>query len=126
MIKIVNIPESKMAVYRATALRRQAERAERLQRRFAFAWQVARRGAEALKGEFGVDKVMVFGSLLRPELFHERSDIDLAIWSINDGQYFRAAAHMLDLDTEFLVDLVELESAPPALYEAIIQEHKLI
>jgi len=125
-VKIVNIPESKMAVYRATARQRHAERIIRLEQRFELAWQTARNGAQILKDEFNADKVVAFGSLLHPEHFHERSDIDLAAWSIEDRHYYRAAAAMLNLDAEFLVDLVQMEYASPSLHNAIVQEHVLL
>jgi len=59
----------------------------------------------------------LFGSLLHPELYHFRSDIDLAVWDIQ--HYFRAVVRLLDLDPEFDFDLVPFEDARPGIIAVI-------
>src|SRR5690349_12464990 len=117
-----DIPEAKMALYRASAAQRQAE-AERLrQERFARAWRVARQAAELLKTEFDAKRIAVFGSLLQPDLFHMRSDVDLAAWGIDEQCYFRAVAQLLSLDTEISFDLVRMEDALLSLQATILRD----
>jgi uncharacterized protein len=115
----LNISPEKMAEYRAGARKREAERQAALDRRFQRAWEVARQGAEILKFQFGAKKVVVFGSLIDRDLFHAHSDIDLAAWGISEQIYLRAGSSLLDLSTEFSVDLVLVESAPTRLQKNI-------
>ncbi|MFN8490073.1 MAG: hypothetical protein U0350_20970 [Caldilineaceae bacterium] len=116
------IPEAKMALYRASAAKRQAEAERVLQERFERAGRVARQGAELLKTEFGAKRVVIFGSLRQPALFHARSDVDLAAWGIDEQCYFRAVAQLLSLDSEISFDLVRMEDASPSLLAAILRD----
>lgn len=114
-----------MERYRRTAQARSRERQERQVARQERAWQVARRAAALLKDEFGVTRVMAFGSLLQARLFHPRSDIDLAVWELDERDYLRALSRLLSLDPEISIDLVEFEYARPAL-QAAIQESGVV
>lgn len=116
------VTPEEMAVYRATARRRwERKRREAILRRER-AWRFARRAARLLKEQFGAMKVVVFGSLTRGGLFHARSDVDLAVWGIDERMYYRAVSHLLSLDPAISVDLVEAETARPALRAAIERE----
>jgi predicted nucleotidyltransferase len=116
------IPAAKMALYRASAARRQAEAERTLQERFARAWRVAGRAAELLKTEFAAQRVVVFGSLLQLELFHIRSDVDLAAWGIDEQRYYRAVAQLLSLDTQISIDLVRIKESRPSLQATILRD----
>lgn len=118
----LNIPPEKMAEYRATYRKRQALARKKLDERFELAWEIARRGAELLRSEFQVKKVVVFGSLTNRKLFHIRSDIDLAVWGLPDKLYFRALGAVLDMSPEFLVDLVPFTDASDSLRRTIETE----
>ncbi len=118
----MNIPEEEMAVYRATHRRRLAEQKRKLTERRERAWQVAREGARLLKEEFGATRVLLFGSLLVPEWFHEHSDVDLAADGIDERQFLRAQGRLLDIDFAISVDLVEIPYAPPRLRATIEEE----
>ena len=118
----LNIPPEKMAEYRASYKKRQALERKKLDQRFELAWEVARHGADLLRSKFQVEKVVVFGSLTNRELFHIRSDIDLAVWGLSDELYWRALGIMLDLSPEFSVDLVSVESAPERICRTIEAE----
>src|SRR5438105_4727804 len=102
---------------------RAAARQKELEARREQAWEVARRAAALLKQEFGVKRVVLFGSLARgPGRFYARSDVDLAVWKLDEQRYFNAVARLLDLDPEIGVDLVEAEYAKPSLKVAIERE----
>lgn len=116
------IPEAKMAQYRLSAAKRHAEAEHALQERYARAWRVAKRAANLLKTGFGAQQVVVFGSLLQPELFHVRSDIDLAVWGVKEQFYYRAVAQLLSLDPEISFDLVRFEDASPSLRATILHD----
>jgi len=118
----LNISSEKMAKFRATYRKRQALARKKLDERFELAWETARRGAELLRSEFQVEKVVVFGSLTNRELFHIRSDIDLAVWGLPDKLYFRALGAVLDMSPEFLVDLVPFIDASDSLRRTIETE----
>ncbi|NOH04498.1 MAG: nucleotidyltransferase domain-containing protein [Chloroflexi bacterium] len=93
---------------------------ERLKR----ARKVARRAAKILKEEFGVAKVVLFGSTVKPSLFHIHSDVDLAVWGLDENLYFRAVGVLLSIDPEISVDLIELEFASPRMKETILRDGK--
>jgi len=116
------IPSEKMAVYRETARRRAQAHREALEARCARALALAQRASQILKEEFHVSRVVLFGSTLTPDFFHERSDIDLAVWGIDERQYLRAVGRLLDLDPAFEFDLVEFEAALPRLQASIQNE----
>jgi predicted nucleotidyltransferase len=90
------------------------------------AWRVARKAAKILRAEFGVKKIVAFGSLLHPKLFHSKSDIDLAVWDIPTKEYYRAISLLLDIDPTISVDLINIEDAKPALKKIISEEGKEI
>lgn len=116
------IPAEEMAIYRATARQRQLVDHQQLAARYHRAWDLARQAAGALRERFGVIRVMVFGSLVKEELFHGRSDIDLAVWGMDEKEYYRAVAHLLTLDPDITVDLIMVEDAPDSLRECIENE----
>ena len=118
----VNITPEQMAGYREGYRQRKQQRAQGLAARHARAWQVALAGAAMLREQFGAERVAVFGSVLRPERFYERSDVDLAVWGLDERVYLKAVSRLLDIDPEISVDLVEAEFARPALLAVIEQE----
>lgn len=117
-----NIAPEKMAEYRAGVRRREATRQATLDQRFELGWRLARQGAGILKTEFHAQKVVVFGSLVKRQRFFERSDIDLAVWGIPEHLYLRALGKLLDLTTEFSIDLVRIEEARDPIRQAVEAE----
>jgi len=122
----IDITPEEMATYRQTARERQEGRTQELEARQRQAWEVARQAAEILKGEFGAQRVLVFGSLAGAAPFHERSDIDLAVWGLDERLYYRAVGQLQSLDPEFPIDLVEFEHAKPSLQERIKRDGETI
>ncbi len=118
----LEIPTEQMAIYRATARRRQQQKARQLALRHQRAWEVAQQASQILKEQFEAQRVVVFGSMLSIERFHHRSDVDLAVWGLAEKVYYRAVARLLDLDATIPVDLVEAELASPALQAVIERE----
>ena len=86
------------------------------------AWQIAQQAARILREQFGAQKVMVFGSLVHPALFHRQSDVDLVVWGLVGRDYFRAASVLLDIDPSISIDLVAFEDARPGLQEVVLRE----
>jgi predicted nucleotidyltransferase len=112
--------ESELEVFRAAYRQRMQEREALRVARLTHAWELARQAAQILKTEFGASRVVVFGSLLHPKLFHQRSDVDLAVWDVQ--HYFRAVTRLIDLEPGFDFDLVPVEDARPGVLETIERE----
>lgn len=108
--------------YRAGVARRAAESQRRRAEHLAHAWEVANAAAVLLRTGYGATRVVIFGSLAQPARFHARSDVDLAVWGIDERRYLRAVADVTALDADVLVDLVRIEEATPSLLVAIEQE----
>jgi predicted nucleotidyltransferase len=113
----MEITPAQMEKYRRSAREREAAQKEQLAMRRERAWKIAYQAAKLLKRDFGVTRVVLFGLLLHPELFHIRSDIDLAVW--NAQHYFRAVSYLLDLDPEIYIDLIPIEDAKPSILSLI-------
>ena len=108
-----------MDAYVRTAQTRARARRGRLEARRQVGLALAQRAAALLKADFGASRVAVFGSVLKPHLFHERSDVDLAVWGLDERLYLRALAAVLDLVPDISVDLVEVEQARAELRQVI-------
>ena len=113
------LTQGQLAQYQAAAQRRQQQQGDRLRQRQQLGWAVARQASELLKRRFGVRKVVLFGSMRSLTHIHERSDVDLAVWGLNPQDYFRAVGELLAIHPAMPVDLVEAESAPTRILQAI-------
>jgi predicted nucleotidyltransferase len=122
----LKISPEKMAHYRATARRREEERQRQLAERHKRAWAVVKQAGSILKEQLGAERVVVFGSVCFPERFHERSDVDLAVWGIPEQNFYRAVSRLLDIDPTISVDLIEGEYASPNLLQVIEGEGKIL
>ncbi len=116
----MSMSQAEWETYYRTAREREKQRRVELDERRERAWRLARQAAAVLKAEFGASQVAVFGSLLHPQRFHLRSDIDLAVWEVQ--RYFQAVSRLIDLDPEFEFDLVPFEDARPGIRLLIEQE----
>ncbi|QTA80847.1 Nucleotidyltransferase domain-containing protein [Desulfonema limicola] len=108
-----------MEAYKAGAELRLANDKKQLSERYRQAWKIAEKGAELLKNEFNVKKVILFGSLIQKELFHMKSDVDLAVEELDEKLYYRAVSRLLDLDSDIQTDLVMKEDASESLLKTI-------
>lgn len=119
----LSLTKEEIEAYRRAALPLKPDQmGKAVKARYNRAWQVARKAAQVLKTQFGVEKVMVFGSLLHPALFHGRSDVDLVVWGLVGREYYRAASVLLDIDPSISIDLIAFEDARPGLQEVILRE----
>jgi uncharacterized protein len=115
-----SISDQQMAVYRATAQQQAQARQQALQLKHQRAWEIAQQAAHVLKQQYGVQKVAVFGSMVKGDRVHEHSDLDLAVWGLDPSVYYQAVSRLLDLDPTLSIDLVAVESAKPSI-QAIIE-----
>ena len=84
----------------------------------------AHKAAKLLKTEFGASEVILFGSLARRGSFSLYSDIDLAVRGIAPEKFFAASAAIERVAVNFQIDLVELETCPPAVLKKIEKDGK--
>lgn len=110
-----------IVVYREAATKKKQQLWYKLALRQEKAWEVAHKAAQILKKQFAARKVLLFGSLLDVQRMHFYSDIDLAAWGLAEERYYQAVAKLQDLDPDFSIDLVQIESASPALRSAILK-----
>jgi len=106
-------------VYAATLRARTAETTRRRRQRREQAWTVAREAAQVLRSQFDVSGVWVFGSLAEGDHFTERSDIDMAATGLTPALHLEALGRLLRLSPDFEFDLVDLESCPDGLRQAV-------
>ena len=87
---------------------------------------LAERCVTLLKEQFGVRRVIVFGSLVGDTPWHSRSDLDLAVEGLRPESHLRALAACYEILPQGLdLDLVPLESARPELRARILGEVKM-
>lgn len=96
--------------YRQTAQKNWEKTKKERQLRKEKAWILAKQGANLLKEQFKVSKVVVFGSLIREDCFTPWSDIDIAAWGISPQDTFRAMEAVKDLDQDIEINLVDIET----------------
>lgn len=87
---------------------------------------LAERCAALLQEQFGVRRVVVFGSLAGDAPWHSRSDLDLAVEGLRPESHLRALVACYKILPPGLdLDLVPLESARPELRARILGEVKM-
>ena len=86
------------------------------------AWAVARQIAEFLHREYQPTRLVVFGSLVHPDMFGLHSDIDLAVDGIPWPAYLRAWNDVEERWPEFKVDLIDVGIVSPEMREWIEEE----
>ncbi|MBI2266703.1 MAG: nucleotidyltransferase domain-containing protein [Armatimonadetes bacterium] len=116
------ISEEDMAAYRATARRRLEQEERELALRRKRAWETVRQAAKLLKEDFGAQRVVVFGSLLRPGCFNRWSDVDIAAWGIGKDDTFRAVGAVMDLGRNIEINLMDMDTCRATLRAIIERE----
>jgi predicted nucleotidyltransferase len=114
--------ESEWQPYIETLRRRRRQTMMQRQARYQRAWQLAREAAELLRREYGATRVVVFGSLLRPSMFDDRSDVDIAAWGIAPQDTLRAMSAVAYLDKQIEVNLVDVNTCQPGVLHTIEHE----
>ncbi|HEU0295735.1 MAG TPA: nucleotidyltransferase domain-containing protein [Anaerolineales bacterium] len=122
----LNLPPEALKKYRPLEAikKRRAKFSAEISSRRRRALSVARKAAKLLKTEFGAKEVILFGSLARRVGFTRWSDVDLASRGIPSEKFLTAMETVLYLSPEFKIDLVELETCPPALLKSIEKDGK--
>ena len=99
------------------------ERKQALEAERQLTFKQVKQWLEASGKRYGIEQAYIFGSLIRPHRFMQKSDVDLAVESIEPQHMFMAMTALAEaLGRE--VDLVELCKCPFA--HRIRQEGSLI
>ncbi len=89
---------------------------------YEHAWEAARKAAHILKERYGVDRVRVFGSLIRENMFHPGSDIDLAVEGLKPVDYWEALTSVMFLDDQLSIEVVDPATCRPEIWSVVEQE----
>ncbi len=90
--------------------------------RHAYAWRLAHQAAKLLKQDFQAEKVMAFGSLLQPDRFNQRSDVDMAAWGLTPKNWLMAVDAVYNLSEDIDLHLVHVPTCSPQLLHVIEKE----
>ena len=90
--------------------------------RIKLGYENAARAAAYLKKEYSVKKVLLFGSLVQQDFFHDHSDIDIAVEGLPEKYYYKAVSEIMDLVQDFTIDIVDLNACKPGLKKRILQD----
>ncbi|HEY4691475.1 MAG TPA: nucleotidyltransferase domain-containing protein [Anaerolineae bacterium] len=115
----LHIPAEQMEKYKRTARERQLAEQRRRDARREHAWELAHQAADLLKREYGVQRVVAFGSLIQPNRFTASSDVDLAAWGLTPTTWLKAIGAVHSLSSEIELNLVDVECCSPELLAAI-------
>lgn len=110
-----SVSEDELDRYRATCRKRDDEARRRQKRAHRDARMAARRAAAILRAEFGVDRVVLFGSVARTAYLGPRSDIDLAVEGLPARDHARAVDRVQGASEERRIDLVRIEQCSLSL-----------
>lgn len=117
-----DITPEQMAAYREGARRRREADRRALAAREERAWALARQAADELRRQFGVTRVVVFGSLVHPGCFTPWSDVDIAAWGLGLEDTFRAIGVAMDVGGEIPVNLVDVNACRASILQVIAEE----
>lgn len=81
------------AIYREKARQRRFQRKWEREKRLERARHLVAEATCVLKGEFGATEVAAFGSLARGRS-DGHSDVDLAVWGLDESQHLRAISRV--------------------------------
>ena len=112
--------------YRKTAKKLWEKNKDKRQKRKEKAFILTELAAQILKEKFSVEKVALFGSLIREDCFNLWSDIDLAVWGLQPNQIFKAMETVKNLDDEIEINLVAVETLNSNLLISIQKEGRLL
>jgi predicted nucleotidyltransferase len=116
------LSESELACYRKAAQERKKMKEAKLKERYTDALEIAQELSRVLYKEFHAQKVILFGSLTKQKLFHEYSDIDLAVVGMPAAMFYLSLTAVDNLSGDIKVDLIALEDCSPKLQNIITKE----
>jgi predicted nucleotidyltransferase len=110
--------------YKDAYEKRRTEEEKRLKVKARRAGRAAEKVAGMLAGAYGVEKVVLFGSVIEGR-FGEASDIDLGVEGLEKGSYIKALVEAESL-AGFPVDIKPLEDVRESFRERIEKTGKVL
>ncbi len=109
----LSLSDEELQTYRATFRARQQQQYAERETAREVALRAARERIPPLLVRWpSIQRAYLFGSVLRPGAFHQRSDIDIAIEGVPGACYFEVW-HVLEAALpEWFIDLRDMEAAP--------------
>ncbi len=92
---------------------------EQRKNRYQKARKVTEKLVKTLVGRYHVKKIVLVGSILNEDRFHEHSDIDLCVAGLSDKDYFQALGELTMEAGEFNIDLIPIEDASERMRDYI-------
>lgn len=86
------------------------------------AMEKARRVAAMLKEKYGAKRIILFGSIIKSDYLHEKSDIDLLVYGIKSEDLLRAGADAWKISGRFDVDIIPAEIAYKNILKRALEE----
>lgn len=105
---------------------RAALRQQQTDQVYSQAWQTAHQIAHFLHQNYQPQRVILFGSLLFPQLFHLNSDIDIAVEGIPWPAYLRVWNDIEALFPQFKVDLIDISIVSSLMRQRIEAQGQLL
>lgn len=118
----LQISPEQMERYKRTARARQQKEERHREMLHERAWELVRQAAALLKQEYGVERVVVFGSLTHAGRFTQWSDVDLAAWGLTADNWLRAIGAVRELSDEIELNLVDVTCCSAELLDVIERE----
>lgn len=117
----LDVTPDEMAQYRATMAKDAAADEDRRIELEGHAWTIARAAADRLRDEYFASRVLLYGSLARGQ-FRPGSDIDIAAWGIDAGQWLNIVGLGLELGREVETNICLAESMRPEVRQAALRD----
>lgn len=115
------LTQEQIKKYKSGWIKRQKEKEDALKLKHELALKKAREMARVLKNKYGIKKVVLFGSAVNGK-FWEHSDLDIAVYGMDEGQYLDIAWELFEIALPFKVDLIPVEKASVKLLRKIEEE----
>ncbi len=107
--------------YESGWLKRRKEKEANLKQKHKLALKKAKTIARLLKNKYGIQKVVLFGSLVNDK-FWEHSDIDIAVYGMDVERYLDILWEVYQIALPFKIDMIPVEKATGKLVKKIEQE----
>ena len=111
-----------MEAARRSYRERQHTRRQALQTRWAAAKNDADAIVTGIRERWHPERIVVWGSLLRPELFAEYSDIDIAVEGVIDMEQWSEMERWALQQTDLPLDLIPLDKIHPEHRTRILEK----
>jgi uncharacterized protein len=116
------IPGEKVNRYRRAVQDSEKRENQILTERREEAWELARQAAALLREKYNATRIVVFGSLVKKEMFTPWSDVDIAAWGIAPEHTFKAIADILWMASKIGINLVDVNTCSANLLASIEHE----